>query len=535
MLSLIDLPYEVLSYIIDCLSLQDIYCLAQANTAFEFILKEENICKSILQTKLRNSDEALAAVAAGGGNARNLRRALKRHTALATTSPFVVATIGLCDAYLYCKGVLCYTLDDKIRVLNLHHSGQSELVISIPSLLAHALSDINENSKGYFQILYYSDYILSCIYRSSSVDLTTWLISFNLRSRQILAAHELDSIDKIFVRHNKQYLYYGTHSELGTDGYKKWVICGYDFKTRKWFDLKVHLPDMVGSEIGSTICFELYDGYFYGLSNQTSFEVEEIDWTSFYHCIRFPLSSPCKDLLEKTENKSMWRRQHQEGPIDDRWTNLRLMEDESTGELKIVEARKEWYLGSSRSQRTYYTTDLVFSRLSKEEDAEDSLNSPSVSSSDPGLQYFSLPLWVPDSTLAAEEAALSSASSALSASTSASSLAGLKKWGSSQRGMKGVEEEPHVNGKAAGDAINNASTQSGKTYIDVGEADRMVSIDRKGKGKERCNTKPMVQQRSTPAITKVGVGRGNWAWKERAMYQDVNMGFYFGLDRKSEG
>jgi hypothetical protein len=74
------------------------------------------------------------------------------------------------------------------------------------------------------------------------------------------------------------------------------------------------------------------------------YQVEEIDWTSFYHCIQFPLNSPCKALLEKTENKSMWRRQYQEGPIDDRWTNLRLDEDESSGRLRIVEARKEWYL-----------------------------------------------------------------------------------------------------------------------------------------------------------------------------------------------
>jgi hypothetical protein len=89
----------------------------------------------------------------------------------------------------------------------------------------------------------------------------------------ILAAQELESTDKIFVRHNKQYLYYGTHSEIGTDGYKKWVISGYDFRTRKWFDQKIHLPDMVGSEIGSTVCFEFYEGFFYALSNQTSFEV----------------------------------------------------------------------------------------------------------------------------------------------------------------------------------------------------------------------------------------------------------------------
>jgi hypothetical protein len=28
----------------------------------------------------------------------------------------------------------------------------------------------------------------------------------------------------------------------------------------------------------------------------------------------------------------------------------------------------------------------------------------------------------------------------------------------------------------------------------------------------------------------VGLGRGNWAWKERAMYQDVDLGDYFALE-----
>ncbi|KUJ18069.1 uncharacterized protein LY89DRAFT_668260 [Mollisia scopiformis] len=748
MSSLTGLPFEVLSYVIDYLTLQDVYCLGRTNKYFGFIFQDERICKSILQTKLRYSTEALAAVSLGGGNARNLRRALKRHDALAAASPFIVATIGFCDAYLYCKGVLCYTLDDRIRVLNLHHSGQSELVISIPSLLSHALPDIGENTNGFFQILYYADYILSCTYRSSGPDSTAWLIAFNLRTRQILVAHELDSTDKIFVRHNKQYLYYGTHSQVGTDGYKKWVIYGFDIKERTWFEQKVHLPDMVGSEIGSTICFELYDGYFYGLSNQTSFEVEEIDWTSFYHCIRFPLSSPCTELLEKTENKSMWRRQHQEGPIDDRWTNLRLVGDESSGELKIVEARKEWYLGSSKSQRTYYTTDLIFPKTANDEDGE---GSPNVSFSDSTLQPFVMPSWLPPDPTLSEEYNLSAASTASSTSTASSSstgstsssaptsmasedteipffpdeqlrklvhkddhpnyiaapnrrpenthpgndgsaqptitlakcrlrtynpscstfldlvddphpddwqgkqrlrlragtrnlgpvlrdstgllrepssdlctalhemyqvppitfwpaaqdpnnpdeqldavyqlmnppshlgnvegtadersmvyvtgshngpkalificfdpsvrLAGLKKWdywGTSQWGMKGVGEGPHVDGRAAGAELDNHGTRSRKTYIDVGEADRTVSVDRKGKGRECLNTTSMAQvtagrasvhvQKTSASLirTRAGSGRGNWAWKERAMYQDINMGFYFGVDQKKK-
>jgi hypothetical protein len=255
--------------------------------------------------------------------------------------------------------------------LDLHRSGHHEIVISIPGLLTHALSsEIGENGKGFFQILYYSNNIISCVYTSTSPDATSWLIAFNIKRRGILVVKELEVTEKMFVRHNGQYLYYGTHSEVGTDGYKKWVIHGYEFRKHEWFNQKVHLPDMVGSEIGSTVCFEFHSGYFYALSNQTSFEVEEIDWTSFYHCVRFPLESPCKDLLEKTEDNKMWRRQHQEGPIDDRWTSLRLDEDESTGELKIIESRKEWYLGSSRSQRTYYTTDIIFPDDLKDEGSD---------------------------------------------------------------------------------------------------------------------------------------------------------------------
>jgi hypothetical protein len=298
-----------------------------------------------------------------------------------------VAIVGLGDAFLYCKGVLCYTLDDRVRVLDLHNSDQHETVISIPGLLTHALAEIEDNKTGIFQILYYADNIISCLYKSSAPDPAAWLIAFNKKTRRILVTEDLASVDKIFVRHNNRYLYYGTHSEIGTDGYKKWVIHGFEFESCKWFPQKIHLPDLVGSDIGSTICFEFYKEHFYALSNQTSFEVEEIDWTSFYHCIRFPLNCPIDDLLEKTEDNSMWRRQHQEGPIDDRWTSLRLDEDESTGELRIVESRKEWYLGSSRSQITYYTTEIKFPEVCRDEEelafaySQDALGSSSISAS----------------------------------------------------------------------------------------------------------------------------------------------------------
>ena len=80
----------------------------------------------------------------------------------------------------------------------------------------------------------------------------------------------------------------------------------------------------------------------------------------------------------------MWRRQHQEGPIDDRWTRLRLDEDESTGELKIVESRKEWYLGS----RTYHKTDIVFPEPLKDEELDFAYIPPVATSSASILAYL---------------------------------------------------------------------------------------------------------------------------------------------------
>jgi hypothetical protein len=277
----------------------------------------------------------------GGSNASALRQAAKRRLALTAVFPFTIATIGFGDTYYYFQGVLCYTLDDKIQILDLHNSGHEEIVVCIPRLLGTALDDTANHSRGIFQILYYSDNIISCLYKLADPDPTAWLIAFNIQTSIILVTALLDFIEKIFVRHNLQFLYYGTHSEIGTDGYKRWVIHGYEFRKEEWFEQKVHLPDIAGSGIGSTICFEIYKEHFYVLSSQTFFEVKEIDWNSFYHCFRFPLKSPCKELLEKAKDESMWQRQHQEGPIDDRWTSLRLDSDEATGELKIVESRKE--------------------------------------------------------------------------------------------------------------------------------------------------------------------------------------------------
>jgi hypothetical protein len=100
-------------------------------------------------------------------------------------------------------------------------------------------------------------------------------------------------------------------------------------------------------------------------------------------------------------------------------------------------------------------------------------------------------------------------------------LEGLTKWG----GLCGDEEGE---GKGKGKSV----------YVDVGEVDRTVS-DRKGKGKAKiqyCNT----QRRAAVTVSSVGGGDvaaasakvPPWVWEEKAMYQDIKLGFDFSLNRR---
>lgn len=292
-----------------------------------------------------------------------MRRVAKRHEAIATARPFSIAVVGFADDFLYCCGTLCYIVDDSLRILDLHRSARDEVVVSIPGLLRVFLLESEQRNSGRFRVLYCNENIVSCLYTSRTPDAADYLIAFETRRVKILLTCELPDTEKIFVRHNSYFLYYGTYSEEDFQGHKKWSLRGYCFEKEEWFKQKVFLGDLNGSEIGSTVCFEIYDGYFYALSSQTNYDVEEVDWTSFYHCIRFPVDKPSKPFIEKTAlDEQMWRRQHREGPIDDRWASLALKIDEANGDLKIVESRREFLFGAGRSQRTFYMTKLPFSK-----------------------------------------------------------------------------------------------------------------------------------------------------------------------------
>ncbi|KAH8671036.1 hypothetical protein BX600DRAFT_537368 [Xylariales sp. PMI_506] len=356
-------PYEIISYILQDLTLDDVFSLAQTSRHFLYLIREESLCKMLLKIKAPHSLEAREAQQSGR-YASALRRLVKRRRAIATASPYVVGILGFADSYVFCNGTLCYMVEDRprrwLRILDLRKATNQELVVDVPQMIAEAFPAGTKICQKYtFKILHHASGITSCLFSFSNPDTENWLLIFNAQKQLVLGNFQLESSIRIFVRNDEHHLIFGTHSEYDTDGFRKWVLRYFDIRARTLSESKMYLTDVVGYEIGATVCFEIIDNYFYGCSNQTTFEIEEIDWTSYYYCFRFPLCNFGTERAQVMRRRDSWRRQHAEGPIDDRWSFLQLEQDE-LGDIKIIECRKEWLCGRSESVRTYYTKHVTF-------------------------------------------------------------------------------------------------------------------------------------------------------------------------------
>lgn len=287
--------------------------------------------------------------------------------------------VGFADSYAFHDGKLCYVLEDRpkrwLRILDVQKATNDEIVVDIPVLVAQAVPGSETLRKYTFRVLYHADGITSCLFSFARPITQNWLLIFNAKEHRLLGTIPLESAIRIFVRNNKDHLYFGTHSEYGDDGFRKWVLRHFDIREGHLSRDKMHLSNVVGYEIGSTVCFEIIDDHFYGCSNQTAFEIEEIDWTSYYYCFRFRVGDLDSEKAQVMKKRDSWRRQHAEGPIDDRWGFIQLEKDEVTGSIKIIECRKEWLTGRSGNRRTYYTKKVVFSAPGEVEESGDDSSS----------------------------------------------------------------------------------------------------------------------------------------------------------------
>lgn len=313
-------------------------------------------------------------------------RAFERREAFALARPYSAVVLACGTSFVYRDGILCYLSRKTIRIVNVHEAATEEDVIGLECMGRKLGQQVQILS--HVKLLHYQDGILSFLYYSASSsggyergERERWLVVVDTRigaAARVKLAIVIQR-QKIWVRNNERYLYVGAHDGMSTHGHREWVLQGYNLDTGKPTP-PLTLKNFWGSDIRESIVFEIYDGYLYAVSNRSSFELEEVDWTSFYNCQRFPVKQPVEGCVEL---KRIWRRQHREGPINDSWTDLGLHKDEQTGDLLIIEARKEWKDGVNAQKRTFYSERLDFSGRSPNERIMSEPRSPSGSPSRP--------------------------------------------------------------------------------------------------------------------------------------------------------
>jgi hypothetical protein len=285
---------------------------------------------------------------------------------LSTAQPFAARILGPGSTFLYRQGTICVLDGDIVRVSDVH-SQLDPFRLHLDTIIRPILESVFALSADFrLRLLNYVDNIIAVHVTPRNEGDDSYIFAIDTTAdppngRRVIRAVQLAASSKLFVRHNAHYLYYGTHTGTGDDGHHKWEIDGISLSENSLLpkrERSLLLDKFHGSDIGSTVAFEIHNDYFYGVSNQGTFEVEEIDYTSFYHVIRFPLNSPLPDNVEKDER--LFRRQHKQGPIHDSWTDLALQLDERSNETVVVESRREWAQASSRQSRTFYVTKLEF-------------------------------------------------------------------------------------------------------------------------------------------------------------------------------
>jgi hypothetical protein len=302
-------------------------------------------------------------------------RIQNRRRAFARGEPRIAAELGTASSFIFDQGVLCWITQGSryINVMDTWRNG-TPVEIHVSEILGESMFDYDDNT---FQLLNYSDGIISVLYEEDA-DAQQWLLIAevpldNNTFARALRSTPLQDSTMLFVRNTAEFLYYGTHSYYGSHGNREWVLQGISLRNERPFpprsqsirakgaayeSMKVHLTDFVGDQIGTTAAFVIHDGYFVAVTNTDDFDAVEVDWTSFYHCFKFPVHDPHKDNVRV--NHGLFRRQHREGPMHDGWLTLNLQVDERTNELLIVETRKEWLMGKSNARRTAYVTKVEF-------------------------------------------------------------------------------------------------------------------------------------------------------------------------------
>ncbi|KAF2838333.1 hypothetical protein M501DRAFT_956763, partial [Patellaria atrata CBS 101060] len=356
------LPFDVLFLVLSYLNIEDSFHLGQTCKYLSSILQEGKTCRRLVETRAKFSYEHQLANDGQLNYPEAARRIFDRRRAFATANPFSAFVVGYGTSFIYHDGTLCYFDGYTIHVQDMRGCSKISKCFNIRDMLQASFHTIGHNVR--LGLLHYNEGILTLLAKRSERQGDNWLIAVDTDSSsedapKILAIQPLRSTYKLVVRNSKHYLYYGTFTGTGNAGHSEWIFQLVSLFNDNAQYQPLQLQNVLGSDVGSTVAFEVHQGYFYAVSNETHFRGEGGNWINFYHCIRFPVDNPTDGALEV--NDRVYRRKHTDGTIHDWWTDLALKTDEHTGELLIVEHRREWLIPHvSEKKRTFYQQRMTF-------------------------------------------------------------------------------------------------------------------------------------------------------------------------------
>ncbi|KAF2397806.1 hypothetical protein EJ06DRAFT_523714 [Trichodelitschia bisporula] len=359
------LPFDIIYEIGKNLDVDDVVHLRSTCRSLKAYGDVTVLCKTVVENSVPYSLEARLAREEEISYDQALLRTYRRRQAERATD------------FVFGQGIICSVdINMMVQIDYIHESGHRRHFS-----LKDALDDlpITETDHGLWSLINVSHGILTLLFEDMAHQ--KWLLAYEIsdvkpnehwQPRLVITPRQIFGAQRLFVRNTDKYLFYGMHSVTGSHGHHEWIIRGISLDPNHGFNKKecnvdrygpnssigIQLEDFPGADIGNTNAFLIHDGYFYAVSNCSSFNVIEVDWTSCYHCVRFSISDPDPEQVDT--NRYLYRRQHYEGPIDDSWNDLTLQTSEHNPSLTIVEARREWYRGGSTQARTFYRTPMSF-------------------------------------------------------------------------------------------------------------------------------------------------------------------------------
>ncbi|KAL9580298.1 MAG: hypothetical protein Q9212_004583 [Teloschistes hypoglaucus] len=281
----------------------------------------------------------------------------QRKNAVAAAQPVSCVILGQATTFLYRQGQCAYVRGNQIRVLDVHSALDTEAVIDC-SLVAEQLLEVDCLQTD-VELYNLQCGLLTIAFHGlvATTGWNSWLLvidvdHYNVTIDRFIFMADLTTREEMIVRNNEKHLCLISPFGVSANGrHREWVCKVLDVEHPTSAPLLLQIPDLVVGDIGRNVVFEIFGEYLYIVSTQAPHDLDEPEWVSYYRCYRLPLENPHLLTLEKLRS---WRRNHSEGPINDPWTSLSLQQDESSGDLVVIEARKEWTGSSSAQRRTWY-------------------------------------------------------------------------------------------------------------------------------------------------------------------------------------